>query len=486
MKYRTKLYLAFGSLLLGTIILVQGITYYESKEKFLMMIRSRVIGISTTAARTVNKDDVEAVKKSLDEKSEQFTALVQELRAIRDANRNNTFFVEYIYIIAPNPNNPDQIIVVADATEPDLKRKEYAPPGSFYPEGIQIGVLEHLDVPFAPQHIVSDRWEKFMPGYAPIFDNNGKYIATLAVNISADFLDKDLNRMLWISFTAMVIALGAGFIAATFLANGLTRSLNRIRSDVSSSGESGLNNETFGKDEFGELSRNIVTIEAEREEKDHLKFHFFRNVSKSVMDKLLLAGNMPVMAGEKRKITILSTDIRNFTHLTETHTPEEVVTLLNEYMTAMAEVVFANNGTIDKAIGDGLIILFGAPLGDLSQENRAVDTAIAMQQTLKRLNQKWEIEKRIQLSMVIGIHTDQGIVGNMGPESRKEYTAIGNAVNTSLRVRDAAKRLEVPILVSEKTWIPIRHREESKDLGLLYLKGQTNSVKIYSIELPKE
>lgn len=484
MKYRTKLYLSFGGLLIASVLLVEGVTYYESKKRFIQMMKMRALGIAATAARKINASEVETVKTQLNDKSPEFISLVHELRAIRDANRNNIFFVQYIYIIAPNPLNPAQIFVVADATEDAA----YAPPGTYYPEAAAIGITEHLNGPFAPDHIVSDRWGRFLPGYAPILDENGKYVATLGLNIGADIIDRDLNRMKWIAFTSMMIALAAGFAAATFLANGLIHSLNRIRTGVTKGDEEDteINIGSFSKDEFGDLARAIQTVSLIREEQDNLKNHFFRNVSQNVMNKILKGGMMPYTEGEKRKITVLCSDICNFTHFTEILTPEQVVSYLNEFFTVMYEVIFAHNGTVDKIIGDRLVVEFGAPLEDPSQEIHAVDTAVAMQEALRTFNEKWEPQGRPKIVMVIGIHSDQSILANIGPETRKEYTAVGHAVTTALRVRDAAKRLEVPILVSESTWIPARNRYESKDLGPLYLKGKSHSVKVYSIELPKE
>jgi adenylate cyclase len=483
MKYRTKLYLAFSGLLVGAIVLVQGITYFESKQRFLEMMRMRVLGIATNGASSLDKADIQAVKASLDDKSDAFKSLIRQMRDIRDANRNNMFFVEYIYLVSTDPKNSQQLIVIADASEGPV----YAQPGTLYPEGISIGILNHLNENFAPSHIEMDRWGSFLPGYAPIYTSDGKYLATLGVNISAEFVNRDLNRMKWIALFSMLIALGAGALVATWLANRLSRSLVRISESVSKYIREGtpIDASSFEQDEVGDLARSIRSISVIREEREQLKAHFYRNVSKPVMDKILQGGKLPFMEGEKRKITVLCSDILNFTHFTEILPPEQVVIFLNEFMTVMYDVIFAHNGTVDKVVGDGLVVEFGAPVEDPSQEINAIETAVEMQTTLQKLNKKWESEGRPEISMSIGIHSDQGILANIGAETRKEYTAVGNAVNTALRIRDAAKRLEVPILVSEATWIPIRHRFESKDMGPLYLKGKTNPVKVYAIELPK-
>lgn len=484
MKYRTKLYLAFGGLVLGTVLLLEGFSYIESKKKFIQMVRSQVIGIAATAATLVDKNDVQSVKEQLNDKTENFASLVHQLRAIRDANRHLYTYVQDIYLIEPNPHYPDQVIIVADASQQD----NYAPPGTAYPEGVNIGILKHLNEPFSPHSIVEDRWGRFLPGYAPIYSESGQYLATLGVNLSVHFVYHTLFRLTWVSFVAMGIALLAGLTVASILASGVARSLKGIIEGVLNIGNGQFQTriEIQSKDEFSELASSINMMALELQERDRLKLSFIRYVSKDVMEKISRSGKMPALGGEKRKITVLFSDIRNFTRLAETLSPEQVISLISDFMTVMINLVFAKNGTFDKFVGDGIMAEFGAPLEDLDQERHAVETAIAMQLELQKLNEKWTAQGFPHVSMVIGIHTGHGVVGNIGSEKRMEYTAVGDTVNTATRIEEAAKKLETSILISETTWIPIRNRFVSKDLGPLYLKGKTKAIKVYSIEIPKE
>ena len=482
MKYRTKLILIFSGVVIGTVLLGQGLTYLETRRRFVGDLKSKVLGVATTASKLLDRDQVAHVSNELDANTDAYVSIIKKLREVRDANRRSDLHVRYIYLIRPDPENPNQMVVVADATEdPSV----FAPPGTKYPEAAKIGILNHLNEPFAPQEMIMDRWGTFLPGYAPIVDKDGRYLATIGVNLSDHYVNQELDRLKWIDFWTTSISLLAGLIVAIILANGITRKLRVIFSGVSKIGHGELDTriDVYSKDELGDLALEINDMAKGLEERDRLKQNFIRYVSKHVMEKILASGKMPVMEGERRKITVLFSDIRGFTRLSERLPPEEVVSLLNEYLAIMLDVIFAHSGTLDKFIGDGLMVEFGAPLDDPEQELHAVQTALAMNQALVSLNQKWLSAGRPQIVIGIGIHTGLAVVGNIGSEKRLEYTAIGDTVNVASRLQEATKELHTPILVSETTWAAVEKSVASKELGSIHLKGRDEPIKVYAIVL---
>lgn len=164
MKYRTKLYLTFSGLILGAVFLVEGLSYFETRLRFTEMLRGLGLGIASTAAKLLDLSQVEAVKEDLNDKTPAFASLVNTLREVRDANRSKKIYVQYVYLIAPDPKNPNQIMILADSTE----GAHYVPPGTAYPEGISIGIFDHLNEPFAPKDLITNQWGKFLPSYAPL------------------------------------------------------------------------------------------------------------------------------------------------------------------------------------------------------------------------------------------------------------------------------------------------------------------------------
>src|SRR5205814_975767 len=162
------------------------------------------------------------------------------------------------------------------------------------------------------------------------------------------------------------------------------------------------------------------------------------------------------LGGVLQTITILFADIRGFTRISEHAPPEKIVQLLNRYFSAMTDIIFAHGGTLDKYLGDGLMALFGAPTVTPKDAANAIAAAVAMQRRMLSINDELRAEGFPEIGIGIGLHTGEVIVGYIGSERRSEYTAIGDAVNTSSRLESNAKAGE--ILVSEVTANAARSR----------------------------
>jgi adenylate cyclase len=177
--------------------------------------------------------------------------------------------------------------------------------------------------------------------------------------------------------------------------------------------------------------------------------NYGRFMPEYVVKELLENPNSFRLGGVNQTITVLFADIRGFTTLSERESPERVVNLLNRYFTAMSEIIFEHGGTLDKYIGDGLMAIFGAPTATANDANNAVKTAVAMQRRINRLNGELVADGLLPITVGIGLHTGNALVGYIGSEIRSEYTAIGDTVNLAARLEANARGGQ--ILLSEAT-----------------------------------
>src|SRR5687767_1426846 len=175
--------------------------------------------------------------------------------------------------------------------------------------------------------------------------------------------------------------------------------------------------------------------------------NFERYFTPQLAERIASSEGATRLGGDKREVTVLFSDIRGFTALSETMPPSEMATLLTDYFTEMVECVFNNDGTLDKFIGDAVMAQWGAAIGSPQDPDKAMKAAIEVMEGLAKLNKKWVAEGRPGLQIGIGINHGEAFAGNIGSEKRLEYTVIGDTVNTASRLCSAAGPGE--ILISE-------------------------------------
>ena len=238
---------------------------------------------------------------------------------------------------------------------------------------------------------------------------------------------------------------------------------------------------------FGYLGITVYNYIQEEKNKQFLKESFGTYVSPELIDQMYESGEEPSLGGEEGYHTAFFTDIQSFSAFSEKLTASELVALLNQYLTDMTDVLLENNGTLDKYIGDAIVAFYGAPIEVKNHELWACRTAIKMQENLAVLRKGWQEEGDRWPEIVhnmqnrIGISSGQMVTGNMGSESRMNYTMMGDNVNTAARLESSAKQYGIYIQIADSTYQPVKDKIVVRDLDNVRVLGKSEPVKVFEL-----
>jgi class 3 adenylate cyclase/CHASE3 domain sensor protein len=296
-----------------------------------------------------------------------------------------------------------------------------------------------------------------------------------------------------LSAIALGLVLSAAFVRPV---HQIDRALSKI-----ADGDFTQRVEVPNKDEFGTLSMNLnhtssrlaslydnlqslnqnlqKTVDGQVQQLERAN-RLKRYLSPQVADSILAGETEVSLISRRRNLTIFFSDIRGFTPLSERIEPEELVDRLNEYLSAMTELVFKHGGTLDKYIGDAIMVFFGDPVPQGDHAQRAVRMALEMRDKLHELQERWSLRHEEPLTIGIGIATGYVTVGDIGSSARSDYTVLGNHVNLASRLADQAKADE--ILVSERTMAENEDVVHGTEVDQIELEGVGRPVRIYKIE----
>lgn len=221
----------------------------------------------------------------------------------------------------------------------------------------------------------------------------------------------------------------------------------------------------------------IISELEKRKLRDSFKHYF----SPAVLEEIIKNPDSLKLGGQRREVTVLFSDIRNFTTITEALPPEQLTKLLQEYFSEMTKEIYKTNGVLDKFIGDAIMAFWGAPIEQPDSADRAVKTATAMIRRLKVLQKRWLSEGLPEIDAGVGINTGVVTVGNMGSTERFDYTLIGDAVNAAARLEGLNKDYKTHIIISENTKQKLKRKYLLRSLGEVKVKGKLKTINIFEI-----
>ena len=243
---------------------------------------------------------------------------------------------------------------------------------------------------------------------------------------------------------------------------------------------------------LGYLGITVYNYIQEEKNKQFLKSSFGTYISPELIDEMYDSGQEPELGGEEGYHTAFFTDIQSFSAFSEKLSASDLVSLLNNYLTEMTDILMENNGTLDKYIGDAIVAFYGAPLDLKDHELLACRTAIKMQERLAVLREQWQEEGERWPEIVhhmqnrIGINTGKMVTGNMGSESRMNYTMMGDTVNLAARLESSAKQYGVYIQISDTTYESVKDQVVVRALDFVRVMGKTEPVKVFELISEKD
>ncbi|MGK0289370.1 MAG: adenylate cyclase, partial [bacterium] len=208
---------------------------------------------------------------------------------------------------------------------------------------------------------------------------------------------------------------------------------------------------------------------------------FKQYLSPDVIDRLVANPNLLKLGGERKELTAFFSDVQGFSTISESLEPEELVELLNEYLTEMTEIVMKYDGTVDKFEGDAIIAFFGAPIDHKDHAIRACLVSIEMQEKLAEMREMWREQGKHELFMRIGLNTGQMVVGNMGSKTRMDYTMMGDSVNLAARLEGVNKQYKTFTMISEFTYTHIKDEFDVRELDMIRVVGKNKPVRVYEV-----
>jgi class 3 adenylate cyclase len=352
------------------------------------------------------------------------------------------------------------------------------------------GVAPYKDEPILIQEYLAERGERRFDIAVPILVNRvgtsgGKQIGVVHLRMSQQLVDLIAKQATYKLLLVTGVLMFFGIIGAFLLSHYLTQPIHELVGGVMAIAAGDLNQElrVSRGDELGELTGAFNEMAASLREKELIKGAFSTYVSTQVMEQVLKDPSKLALGGARKRVSVVFSDIRGFTSMSETMQPEEVVSIINVYLSLQTEIVIRNDGMLDKFVGDCVMAVYGLPFAKDDDSLRAVRTAVEIQAAILKLNAIRAKEGLKTITIGIGVNTGEAVAGNMGSSQKMDYTVIGDSVNLAARLEANAEGGTV--LISESTYAEVKDFVVAEKLAPIPVKGKKDKVTVFSIKSMK-
>jgi adenylate cyclase len=486
-RFHVKVTVLYGALAFLTLALLTTV-FYESGVKLAMGgIRTRLAGTTVAIAQGFATDSLRELRTKEDRGGPAYRALQSSASAISEAEKD----LLSIYVLVPT-EKPGVFRFAFDFVAPGKRTVAPADVGQEYDAAKNLTLQKGMSEAVVETEISSDAWGDSLSAYAPVTDREGKHVALVGIDGDANAIRKMKTDILELAILLSLLAGGLLGVAGFFVGRGVREPLVRVIDAATS--VSGGHFETrvalARRDEFGILGEHFDDMAAGLEERDRIRTTFGRYVSEDIAKRVLSGSEGARMGGEVREVTVLFSDLRGYSTISETLSPTATVEFLNEYLSVMNAEIDKAGGCIIEFLGDAILAVFGAPNELEGHPEKAVRCAMAMRQGLAAFNERmnregrapWQAKGMAGLGQRIGIHTGAVVAGNLGSKVRVKYAVIGDAVNVASRCEGLNKVLGTEVLCTSATWelLPADLQAQLTDRGAHDVKGRANKVSVYA------
>jgi adenylate cyclase len=461
---------AFCGLTLLSTLLLTLVTTIEIDGFIREELRFRLRDIVSVMSGQIDGNLHSQIRTVADEKSTAFTTLLAKLQEMRHEAK-----IANVYTMRKNENG-DFIIVVDGSVNP-------VPIGTIdgYPTDTLKNALNatiETKTTYIEENLSTDAWGEWLSAYVPIFTSSGKNDGIIGIAVSAKNIRKHQLKYFITAFivlsSTVIVMLPFGF----FMARRIRQPLAQLTEEMEKIGNFDLNSEI-------KIVSRIVEINSMGHQLDSMKYglrSFKKYVPADLVRELIEMGKDANLEGKKKNLTIFFSDIANFTAISERLEPEKLVSFLGEYLTVMNASLLNNQATVDKYIGDSVMAFWGAPQHIENPAVKSCRAALECQRQIRLLSQKWKSENlNFDFYTRIGIHTGDVIVGNIGSETRMNYTVIGDNVNIASRIESINKFYGTTILISEVTQQEVKNDFITRLIDYVVLVGKATPIQLYEL-----
>ena len=467
------------------LMILGGVLYHFGVESEVDTLQAELRTAAITLSHNVDVEAVKAFETPKDTLRPAYKAQQQRFQDIAAQLAG----VSTIYILRPS-KTPGELIFVADYTA----NGSGARVGDAYDAREIPSLLRGLKAPSVDDAPIRDDFGLTLSGYAPLTDAAGVPFGLIGIDMDARRVDTVKDRVLVLMLSAFGVTLFFMAVLSLFVGRLLRRPLREVI-EVADELAKGNLSERVGlqrSDEFGLLSEHVDRMAKGLQEREFIRETFGRYVSEDVARNLLATPDASRLGGEERRVTVLFSDLKGYSTLSELLSPPQIVRFINAYLGEMNTIIDEHNGCVIEYLGDAILAVFGAP-NDLDEHpEAAVRCAIAMRNRCIALNDEWRDDGLSEMwtrhgiheiSARIGVHTGQVVAGNLGSRTRMKYAVIGDSVNVAARLEQLNKKLDTDILISATTLqrLPETLALTAVDKGLQPVKGRDQEVGVYAL-----